>query len=742
MHAIAPAASIQVFEAPNTDPGLIDAYGCMVNPSGNATCPNRGSGLISYTNSTSWGLCETLQLTSTTNAMASIFSQAATQGQSFFAASGDTGSDDCGNSTTLNPSKSVDSPASDLHMTGVGGTRLLLNTDNTYNSETAWPPRAANPTWGSGGGYSTLNARPVWQTGPGVDVSTGAKRQVPDISLDADPVTGYSIYTCKAFAPPCNSGGGLKSIGGTSAGAPAWAAFTAIYNQYAACQGQPKLGFANPVLYPFGVTPPTFTPFNDITTGDNVAGNPAGGYSAGAGYDMVTGLGTLRAADFSKDLAGAAATMAISSLDQVRGFSGETIQLFGCGFQPTPTVTFGGGVGSAHVSWITNDTLAVAVPLHPTGDVDLVVTNPGGGGSATLHDGFHYNRSAGHQVMATNVGGRLEAFVTGADGNLYHTSEATPSGPFGALLSLGRPTSVTFVGDPAVGVNADGRLEIFVIGSDGLLWHAWQAAPGSGWSSFFPVGSAPPPGMQGEAAVSTNSDGRLEIFARAADNFVWHAWQAAPNSGWGAWSRLGAPGNLFASDVTVGRNGDGRLEVAAVDATGISWHAWQTAPSSGWSNFFTLAGRNIAGTPGINTNQDGRLEIFAQAADDRSIVHIYQAAPSSGWVSWSSLGGQLGGDPAVSRNSDGRLEVFAFDLSGSLIHMWQLAPNSGWGGIFSLSQPGAPLVGDPHPAAYADGRIQILAQDLSGRLWQIIQASPGSGWSGFSSLGGPALLPY
>jgi hypothetical protein len=436
--------------------------------------------------------------------------------------------------------------------------------------------------------------------------------------------------------------------------------------------------------------------------------------------------------------------MALISVDQTRGSGGETINLLGCGFQQTPTVTFD-GLLSPQVTWLSSTSLAVVTPQHApsVGGVTVRVTNPDMSNSQ-LANAFHYNRSASHQKVATNVDGRLETFVTGSDGNLYHSWEGTPSGPFGGLSSLGAPTSVTFVGDPAVGVNADGRLETFIVGSDNLLWHSWQTAAGLGWSAFFPVGGSPPPGgLQGDAAVSTNSDGRLEIFARAIDNSVWHAWQAAPNAGWGAWSRLGAAGDLFASNVTVGRNGDGRLEIAVVNATGTLWHAWQTAPSSGWSNFFPLAGRTIAGTPGINTNRDGRLEIFARAGDDRSIVHIYQAAPSSGWVSWSGLGGRLGSDPAVSRNPDGRLEVFAIDLSGSLVHLWQLAPNSGWGGIFSLSQPGAPLVGAPQAAEYADGRVQVLGQDLSSaRLWQIIQAAPGSGWSNFSSLGGPALLAY
>jgi kumamolisin len=137
MHTLAQGASILVFEGPNTNTGLNDAYGCMVNPGANAACPNQVSGITAPSNSTSWGMCEPSQGPGETSTLGAIFAQATAQGQSFFAASGDNGAYDC-----LNPDGSVDmsgiwvdSPASDPNVTGVGGTKLFLNPDNTYNSE-------------------------------------------------------------------------------------------------------------------------------------------------------------------------------------------------------------------------------------------------------------------------------------------------------------------------------------------------------------------------------------------------------------------------------------------------------------------------------------------------------------------------------------------------------------------------------------------------------------------------------
>ena len=87
---------------------------------------------------------------------------------------------------------------------------------------------------------------------------------------------------------------------------------------------------------------------------------------------------------------------------------------------------------------------------------------------------------------------------------------------------------------PVVTRNADGRLEVFVIGSDHGLWHMWQTAPNNGWSSWASLG-----GWIDELSVGQNADGRLEVFARGSDHALWHQWQTAPNNGWSGWASLG-----------------------------------------------------------------------------------------------------------------------------------------------------------------------------------------------------------
>ncbi|MDQ6721716.1 MAG: S53 family serine peptidase, partial [Candidatus Dormibacteraeota bacterium] len=228
MHAIAPASPITVWEGQNSDQGVNDTYNAIVTSN------------TTKSNSTSWGICEPNTTQAEMTILDNIFKQAAAQGQSFYAASGDNGAYDCRYSRQL----AVDSPANDPYITGTGGTNLTLNTDSTYKTESAWSNRGTSPATGTGGGLSSYFARPSWQTGPGVaNTYSNGKRQVPDVSLDADPQTGYSVYVTY------NGSTGWNVVGGTSAAAPAWAAFTGVYNQYAAAYGKPNLGYANPTLY-------------------------------------------------------------------------------------------------------------------------------------------------------------------------------------------------------------------------------------------------------------------------------------------------------------------------------------------------------------------------------------------------------------------------------------------------------------------------------------------------------------
>jgi subtilase family serine protease len=135
-------------------------------------------------------------------------------------------------------------------------------------------------------------AEPTWQSGPGVaNTYSNQMREVPDVALDADPHTGYSIYTTN------NGSTGWRVVAGTSGAAPSWAAFIALVNQYRLASGaQPALGFVNPTLYRLGSGLWEFAPFHDVTTGNNLF------YSATRGWDFATGWGSFDAFNLVRDL--------------------------------------------------------------------------------------------------------------------------------------------------------------------------------------------------------------------------------------------------------------------------------------------------------------------------------------------------------------------------------------------------------------------------------------------------------
>ncbi len=280
--AVAPHVTELIYEGPNTTQGVNDTYNKIVTD-------NRAQVV-----SISWGLCEADSGTAELQTLDNIFRQGASQGISFFAASGDSGAYDC-NTTSL----AVDSPADDPYVTGVGGTFLSTGSGGTYSSESAWSCSSCSGRGpkgtGGGGGLSTYFSQPSWQQGPGVQNSySNGMREVPDVSADADPNSGYSVY-CTVSASGCPSSGWI-SVGGTSAAAPLWAGAAADINQYLTGLGKSRLGFANPTWYLLACNTQTYAPFHDVTSGNNLY------YPATSGYDLATGIGTPNVWNMARDL--------------------------------------------------------------------------------------------------------------------------------------------------------------------------------------------------------------------------------------------------------------------------------------------------------------------------------------------------------------------------------------------------------------------------------------------------------
>jgi subtilase family serine protease len=211
------------------------------------------------------------------------FQKMATQGQSFYQASGD------GDAWVGLIWVPADSP----YLTSVGGTMLTMSGSGAaYSSETvwnegnqgvanAWGPNG-NGYIGSGGGVSIVYSIPSWQTGlsNSANHASSTMRNIPDVALTADDI--WVIY----------GDGQSSGAGGTSCAAPLWAGFTALVNQQAAAGGNPTVGFINPAIYALGQGTSYTSSFHDIATGNNTNAQSQNLYFAASGYDLCTGWGT------------------------------------------------------------------------------------------------------------------------------------------------------------------------------------------------------------------------------------------------------------------------------------------------------------------------------------------------------------------------------------------------------------------------------------------------------------------
>jgi pseudomonalisin len=238
-----------------------------------------------------------------------LWEQAASQGITVFVVSGDSGAYDCtdSNGDPLG-GKAVNGLASTPFNIAVGGTTLsnvstYWNPDNTkygtsalgYVPEVAWNnwDGGYGVYWASGGGASALWDKPAWQVCPGVP--NDGVRDMPDVSLDADPYIGYRVYTCaNDTVSTCTSNSWLI-YGGTSCASPSFAGIMALIVQ---STGQQRQGNANSLFYQLGNAQYSGASgasavFHDITSGDNGFGSGYPGYSCAVGYDLVTGLGSV-----------------------------------------------------------------------------------------------------------------------------------------------------------------------------------------------------------------------------------------------------------------------------------------------------------------------------------------------------------------------------------------------------------------------------------------------------------------
>ena len=268
VYGTAPGAKIYEYLAPNcTDAEIIDVFTRIAEDS--STYHFSGASFSYGQNESAYAAAG---LSTVLIDESAAIAQLTAAGVPLFVSSGDSGSWN----NELQPDVSY--PASDTNAIAVGGTTLIENSSNARLAETGWS--------GSGGGVSSVFSAPSYQ-----QFLSGAAshtyKNVPDVSMLADPYTGAAM-----FAPDAFGISGEFPMGGTSVSAPTFNGIWALMNSARASWGEPPVTNAGQKIYSHNYD------FVDITSGDN------GAYSAGYGYDNMTGLGVPDVAGSSQTRAG------------------------------------------------------------------------------------------------------------------------------------------------------------------------------------------------------------------------------------------------------------------------------------------------------------------------------------------------------------------------------------------------------------------------------------------------------
>lgn len=362
-HAMAPAAKIVLLLSTSSyTSSLQDLVSYAVS--------NNVANILSL----SWGTPESQLPASHELTYSKVYSDAASKGITVLAASGDNGAYSGG------PQLSVDFPAADPIVTGVGGTSLYAL--NNKFQQSGWGGVVNGQSYGSGGGFSTVFNTPYWQSVQGYNNS---RRGVPDVSMDANKYTGVYVI----------SSGAQFIVGGTSVATPIWADVVALIEQHAGV----RLHSVNPLLYQIARTPLYNSSFAQILSGTN------GYYQNGPYWNPVTGLGTPK----------------VSGLINA---SGKILDGYG-------------GIAIFNGSRSYNAT-SISAGLNLT-DIQAGMAN---NGTTYYYDGFYLNPLNYVKFgVVSSAGGENLMLVISQAGNLVRMSYNMPSGTGGNLTLFNIGTS-------------------------------------------------------------------------------------------------------------------------------------------------------------------------------------------------------------------------------------------------------------------------------------------------------------
>lgn len=465
---LAPDVSIDVYQAPSTDEDVYDMLGDIISADRDQVV------------STSFGECEEVITADDPGYFASLTSvlgMAAAQGQTVFAPTGDDGSSGCsGSDGDGTPDDNY--PASSPDVIGVGGTTIVGG-----HGQTVWN-ESADQVGAAGGGDSIAWCMPSYQyqtaisgvvsqlsaTNAGCTSANKGKltREIPDVSADADPESGYVIYAA----------GQWGVAGGTSAAAALWAAAAALTDSspFCAAYGSGPAGVLPQGLYGMMATDHSYVyeavpeGLVNITQGNNdytPTGYTGGLYPATRGFSMAAGLGAPLVAGETGSKAGSLfypglaalmcqyyatklLTTSVTRISPKVGPAGHTITVtvHGTGFLAIPGAdkALVGGI-QLNASCSSATLCKVALPAKPARTVTIQITEEDLPYTAvTSNDRFRYAAPPHISKLSPSKGthkGGTTVTVHGA--NFFGVKSVRFGGKPGARLRVISPTEIEIV---------------------------------------------------------------------------------------------------------------------------------------------------------------------------------------------------------------------------------------------------------------------------------------------------------
>jgi hypothetical protein len=313
---------------------------------------------------------------------------------------------------------------------------------------------------------------------------------------------------------------------------------------------------------------------------------------------------------------------------------------------------------------------------------------------------------------------RLDIFVRGTDGAVWH--KWWNGAAWGGFESLGGQ----IVGAPAVVSWGPNRLDVFVRGTDGAMYHKWW--DGSAWGPSVTGWEDLGGFILGAPKAVSWAPNRLDIFAQGGDGALYHKWWNG--SAWGGWESLG--GQIIGAPEAVAW-GPNRLDVFVRGTDFAMYHKWWDGGAWGPSltGFESLGGVLLSDVSATSWAAN-RLDVFGRGTDGAMYHRWWNGAA---WGGWESLGGVIVGAPDAVAWGPNRLDTFARGTDGAMYHKWW--DGSAWGpSVTGWEDLGGVIIGAPIAVSWASNRLDVFGQGTDNAMYH--KWWDGHAWGGWENLGG------